>query len=326
MPIPTFSSVEACMASDLMNKEFPNQSQRFAVCKTKVSKSMPTHFLKKYYGDCLGPLDFPQTDAEAKELEKLLDDGDFSPVKFQKSDAVESFIPGERGDISVISDSSVDKHREVVDPDTIDFTHFQKNPVVTFNHNYEIPPAGKSAWQKRTGGGVWKAKTIYPQKPEDFTKSIWLPDQIWGMIKSNILRGKSLGGVIQWREPTEEDQNKFAFNKGEVRRISQKAIVFEYACCPISVNNNTIVEMISKSQLNLPEEILIRDFPEVYEVVKKSAKVLEEIPYLEPDKIQTAEQYVSEKKQEILIKAQSLKNELPEKVNESIRRLMGKVS
>ena len=38
MPLPTFASIDACMASDAMKGEFPDKEQRFAVCRRQVKK------------------------------------------------------------------------------------------------------------------------------------------------------------------------------------------------------------------------------------------------------------------------------------------------
>ena len=283
-------------------------------------------FLKQYYGDCIGPLDFPMKDEDARELERELDSGELSAINFKRSDALESFLPNERGDISILSDSSPDKQGEITDPASVDFTVFRKNPVVTFNHNYDLPPVGRSIWQKLVAGGIWKAKTIYPNRPGDYLEKSWLPDSVWKLVKSGSLNGKSLGGVASWREPTVEDESKFGFKKGEVRRITKAVKVYEYACCPIAINNNSIVEMISKAEIDLPPEVLARDFPEVYVLLQKSFETINKLPELSSEDIISADRYISDQKSELLLKAQKLQKEIPSRIQDSLRRLCGKVN
>ena len=57
----------------------------------------------KAYGNCSGPLDFPMQDTEARELEQMLESGDWSPFKLQKGESLESILDGERSDVSVIN-------------------------------------------------------------------------------------------------------------------------------------------------------------------------------------------------------------------------------
>ena len=163
----------------------------------------------KTFGDCSGPLDFPMSTEDARELEKKLDSGEWSPIRIQKSNAFESVLVGERSEISIISDESLDRDGEIIDPQSINFKKFQGNPIVAWNHNYEIPPLGKSLWQKLCTGGIWKAKTQYASRPESLPKdSSWFPDSVFHLIKSGTLNAKSIGGAVKWREVTKEDIDK----------------------------------------------------------------------------------------------------------------------
>ena len=127
----------------------------------------------KEYGTCQGPLDFPMQDEDARELEKKLESGEYSPIKLTKSE-FEYFHEGERADVSIINDASIDKDKEIVDPDSLDFKNFRKNPLVTYNHNYDAAPVGKSIWQKKVGG-VWKAKTVYTDRPQSIVTGKQFP-------------------------------------------------------------------------------------------------------------------------------------------------------
>lgn len=276
----------------------------------------------KEYGDCIGPLDFPMTDAGAKDLEQKLETGEYAPFRITKSNAFESFIPNERADISVISDGSLDKDGEVIDPDTLDFTNFQKNPVVAFNHRYDIPPVGKSMWQKNTASG-WKAKTRYIDKPKEHPKDeSWFPDTLFHLVKSGSMKGKSVGGAIVWKAPTKEDADRLGFELNKCKRISKTVEVWEYSVCTLGANSNSVVEAISKSQISIEESILQSEFPEVYEALKK---MLPPDQVIEIGKCLTLNEFKQGQNVAVKNVQAELIGRLPSIVDDAFKRILGKV-
>lgn len=282
---------------------------------------MPNNFLE-CYGDCTGPLDFPMKSADAKELETILDTGEYSPIK-KFHNGFEAFLPGENADVSVISVEEVDRDGEVVLADGLDFSQFQKNPVVTYNHNYTIPPVGKSLWQKRVSN-LWKAKTQYARRPENHPKDAeWFPDTIFHMVKDGMMSGKSIGGLKKTREATNDERVKYP----GVKRIVEKALLFEYAVVPIGCCPSAITEAISKSLLKLPEEILKKDFKEVWEVVKDfSAESEDDEPEILIKEFTTAADYKRQQELRLTLEMNNMLKTLPEEVDRYLRRKMGKVS
>lgn len=241
-------------------------------------------FHDAYKGMAHSALNIPMRDDDAREVEKLLDSGEYSPIK-KHSTILESFLPGERSDISVITDGSVDSDREIIVPKGVDFSRFAKNPIVTFGHNWYSPPIAKSLWQKLTANGSWKAKTQYASRPETLAKEQnWLPDTIWHLVKEGFLPGKSIGGIGKVREVTKEDIDKNPDWSG-AKRVADEILIYEYSVVPIQANKNAIVEAIAKSLVQIPEDFLQKNFPEIYETLKetqvdvpsiKSYKTLEE--------------------------------------------------
>jgi hypothetical protein len=258
-------------------------------------------------------------DDDARELEKQLESGEFHPFRLQKSDAFEYFVEGEKADVSVINDDSIDKQGEIVDPDTLDFTKFQKNPVVAFNHNYEIPPVGKSIWQKKTTKG-WIAKTVFNSKPDDF-KDAWFPDTLFHMIKEGSMRGKSIGGACSWREIAPEDVEKHPSWKG-AKRVTKSVQVWEYSICPIGVNSNTVVEAVSKGMI-LDEAIiaLMGTFMPIDEIRKACSKP--EIPVI--TQFLTQEQHLRQREAVKSARLNQLEAEIPSIAERVLKRKFGKV-
>ena len=286
-----------------------------------------TKTLKAWGADTFGPLNTPMGDEFARKQEELLETGEYTHVTLSNPNSFEACIEREKSDISIISDESVDIEGDVGVQKTLDFVTlgFHKNPVVSYNHNYNIPPVGKSLWQK-TSGGVTKAKTQYISRPEELPSNIeWFPDSIFHMVKSGVMRGKSIGALVKYRQPTQEDVDKNPFWK-KARRISEKVYIFEYCVCPIGMNTNAIVEMVSKSLISIPKDILHRDFSEIadeIEKIHKNIQIKNEVPVIKS--AVTLEQIKEERKQAIKEIVSKCIQKTPTVIDDSIKRIMGRV-
>lgn len=286
-----------------------------------------TKLLKEWGADTLGPLNTPMSDECAKNQEELLETGEYSHVVLSNSKSFESLIKRERSDISIISDETLDADGDIVIQKGIDFDvlGFKKNPVVSYNHDFNIPPVGKSLWQK-TSSRVTKAKTQYISRPESLPKNVeWFPDSIFHMIESGVMRGKSIGGLAKYRSPTQED---FDSNPSwqDAKRIVEKYLVFEYCVCPIGANSNAIVEMVSKSLISIPENILQRDFSEIVDKIKdiyNSIKIKNELPLIK--NAITLKQIKKERKQAIKEIVNQCVKQTPDLIDATIKRVMGRV-
>ena len=213
-------------------------------------------FLKDY-GDTEGPLGFPMKVAEAKALDAILQaNPDAEHVRLVIQKATTEFSEGERADVAWIQTEAVDHDQEIVLAAGFRDDTFKANPIVTLNHQYELPPVGRSLWRKKIKDGARrgvKAKTIYPQRPDDWTDQ-WAPDSAWGLVKSGLMTGKSIGFLtIKSRAPTEEEIKRKPDWAG-VRRIVEEWILLEYACCWLPMNPEALVEAVSKS--GVPPETL----------------------------------------------------------------------
>lgn len=236
----------------------------------------------KTYGDTEGPLGFPMKDAAAKALEELLkglEDRELHRIVTTKATA--EVVEGERADVSWISTESVDREQEVVIASGMDDSHFTNNPIVTLNHNYWMPPIGRSLWRKKFKNEGVKAKTVYPERPESW-EGEWDPDKALNLIRAGLMMGKSVGFLkLESHPPTEEEIRKRPEWAG-VRRIITKWLLVEYACCWLPCNQDAITEAVGKSvvttaDLSLvgatlpPEEIIPHTPLAVYEEALKRA-------------------------------------------------------
>lgn len=195
---------------------------------------MPS-FLKQYY-DTEGPFGIPMQDRQAKELDAVLDGlpRQYEPQKIVITKGQPELFPGERADISWISEESMDRQGDIVLASGMDDSHFRLNPIVTMNHAYWLPPVGKSLWRKRITEGSLKgikAKTQYHSRPENWQADAdWPPDVAFTLVQNGLLCGKSVGFLpTKTRRPiSEEIKQDPAFS--QVRYIIEKWLLLEYAC------------------------------------------------------------------------------------------------
>lgn len=211
------------------------------------------NFLKSHF-DTEGPFGLPMKDVQAKALEARLRELPQDDVHALRRNSFERGVselqPGERADVSWITEESPDRLGDVVLASGMDDSHFQLNPIVTLNHAYHQPPVGRSLWRRKARDGALsgvKAKTHYPPRPQGWTLSDWPPDLAFELVKAGLLRGKSIGFIpLKVRTPTPDEIAKnVAFAK--VRYIIQEWLLAEYACCYLPMQPNAVVETVSKA-------------------------------------------------------------------------------
>jgi hypothetical protein len=206
-------------------------------------------FLKQY-GDTEGPLGFPMSDKAARELDALLrtlPDRDYRRAVVEK--ATTELSPGERADVSWISTESQDRQGEIVLAGGMDDTHFKHNPIVTLGHRYDLAPIGRSLWRRKVRDGQMrgiKAKTQYPPRPADWPDDVWAPDAAFGLVQTGLMTGKSIGFLtLKAHAPNDHEIAQKPLLK-DVSRIVDEWLLLEYACTWLPVNQDAVVEAVSK--------------------------------------------------------------------------------
>jgi hypothetical protein len=183
-------------------------------------------------------------------LRKLPKDKEFAYRQLLVQKSPTELNPGERSDVSWISTETMDRVGEVVLAAGMDDRHYRLNPLVTLSHDYKLPPVGRSVWRKRVRDGSLvgiKAKTIYPRRPESLpTSESWLSDQVFAMIQTGLLMGKSIGFLpVKIHGPSREEREREGWS--EVKLVIDEWVLLEYACVSLPANPQTLVEVVSKS-------------------------------------------------------------------------------
>jgi hypothetical protein len=210
-------------------------------------------FLKSHF-DTEGPFGLPMKDRQARALEERLKtlprDDAFALRRCTFARGVSELQPGDRADVSWITEESPDRAGDVVLARGMDDSHFQLNPIVTLNHYYDQPPVGRSLWRKRVREGELngvKAKTVYPPRPERWPGGDWPPDYAFELVKAGLLVGKSIGFLpLKLRTPT-ADEVRQRPDLADVRYIIEEWLLAEYACCFLPMQPHAVVEQVSKA-------------------------------------------------------------------------------
>ena len=210
-----------------------------------------TTFLSSYGIE--GPLGFPMTDKQARNLDTLLKalpkarEFEYRKTVFLK--APTELNPGERSDVSWISTETPDRYGHVVFARGMNDSQFALNPIVTLNHDYSSPPVGRSLWRKFVKDGDTrgiKAKTVYPPRPANWNDvEAWMPDKVFAQIQAGLLNAKSIGWLptkAHFADAREVTKNSWP----EGTLIIEEWLLIEYAVGTIPVNPETVVETVSK--------------------------------------------------------------------------------
>jgi hypothetical protein len=200
-------------------------------------------------------------DRQAFALEAILKalpkDEAFTYRKTLLAEKASEVLPGERSDVSWISTEDPDRTREVVIARGMNDSQFRLNPIVTLQHQYQLPPVARSLWRKvvRDGGrkGI-KAKSQYPTKPDGW-EGTWPADVAFALVQADLLRGKSIG-FLPTKVHVPKDREREQHSWQDVNLVIDEWILLEYACTFLPAQQNAVVEAVSKSQLVLPADFL----------------------------------------------------------------------
>lgn len=166
-----------------------------------------------------------------------------------------------------ISTSARDRHNESLDPSGVDLSHYKKNPIVLWAHDYSLPPIGKSLWVKRDGEGIL-AKVKFA--------STEFAQEIFQLYKEGFMKAFSVGFI-----PKEMEEGD---GKKTPRMTYRKWEMLEYSAVPVPANPEALTLAIQKGILKTESiktsmEKGVEDEPEeTWEIETKEVKKEESQP------------------------------------------------
>lgn len=263
--------VARCMANPTMRREYPEPPQRQAVCERQwdekgvrtMAATMKTP--ADHYGQTEGPLGLTMRDDVAKyvagilkdlpaDCKELIDVAGGPVRRMRTATIVDQGDLEPRTEVSFVTLDTVDRDKEVMLPKGMDWAQFQKNPVVTWQHQYDQFPVGRAKWVKKAEKNDhqgYLAKTEYIAAPDEW-KGDWWVDAVWHYVRSGYLPGKSVGFIpLELGKPKEADLRAHP-EWAEVSYIIAKSLMLEYAVATVQSNPDAILEAASEKGLAVP--------------------------------------------------------------------------
>lgn len=135
----------------------------------------------------------------------------------------------------IMSDYTLDRDVERIDPDGWDLKAYRKNPVVLWAHNIWVPAIGKLSGVKVSEGKLQGKVTLDSSEVDPFA----------GMIAQKVANGTISAGSVGYRSTKVEfpQQNEEDKQRGErARLISRKQELYEFSICNVPSNPTALVQ------------------------------------------------------------------------------------
>lgn len=133
---------------------------------------------------------------------------------------------------ALVSTGARDRMDESLDPAGVNLSHFRKNPVVLWAHDYSSPPIAKALWIKKDGDGVLSkmkfANTEFAQ-------------EIFQLYKDGFLKAFSVGFMpTKWEDGDGEKKPRRKYTDWEL---------LEYSAVPVPANPEALTLAMQKGIL-----------------------------------------------------------------------------
>lgn len=200
---------------------------------------------------------------------------------------------GERAVVAKITTACCDRDGEVLIPDGLNSKDFEKNPVVFWQHKYDLP-VGKCTSIKRDGDSVI-AKTVFAERPADHPQGQeWLPDTLFSLYQQGVLKGFSIGfQPTEGRPATAADLKHYG---PDCRKVFSKFNLLEYSAVSLPANQEAVALAVSKGTVSAETAKMICDGMVTMNEVRKSLNIDIPVPtkrcvYLLPAEPPPAQDY-----------------------------------
>lgn len=172
--------------------------------------------------------------------------------------------------LKYVSTISTDRDNDVILPKGIDFSDFEKNPVVLYGHNYgdggwlgggyPVLPIGKDIEIVADGFGLL-AKQKYANHQ--------LADDIWNMHKDGFPLASSIGFIPletvgrkdkKWGETVEMIKSEYDYDIPEnTERIYTKVYLLEHSDVAVPANQDALMLAINNGSVTLKSDFIKKD-------------------------------------------------------------------
>ena len=153
------------------------------------------------------------------------------------------FVPSAGGFTATITTASLDRDGEVVVPQGMNASEYETNPVLFWNHDYNLP-VGKCVGLKRTATGIVGDFTL-AERPADY-EGTFFPDFVRAVIGQGVVKGISIGYVPEeggTRRATPDDRKRYG---DTVHTVFNRWRLLEISVAPLQANPDALVSAVRK--------------------------------------------------------------------------------
>jgi hypothetical protein len=193
-----------------------------------------------------------QVDAEAVKaaIRKRHNLADDAPVELKSMPMSVKMLDSHTFRARITTDS-LDRDSEVVIPQGLDATSFEKAGTIFWNHNYDVPLAKNIKLTR--GKNFIDATAEFAHRPGDYVGEFF-PDFARAMVSQGIVKGVSIGFMAkETRNPSKKDVEEWG---DELRRVISKSSLFEWSIAPVQSNPDALIlEATAKGILTESDDI-----------------------------------------------------------------------
>lgn len=171
---------------------------------------------------------------------------DDAPIRLVSGPASMSMLDPFRFTARITTDS-LDRDGEVMIPQGMDATEFEKTGTIFWNHNYDIPVAKAAGKFTRLDGEVLSTAE-FAKRPGDY-QGEFFPDFARAMVSQGIVGGVSIGFIpVHSRDASNEDRKRFGDG---TRRVHTRWKLLEWSIAPVQSNPDAVVVAVGKGLLSV---------------------------------------------------------------------------
>jgi HK97 family phage prohead protease len=151
------------------------------------------------------------------------------------------------GFTATITTAAIDRDNEVVIPQGMNAAEYETNPVLFWNHDYNLP-VGKCVKLTRETNGI-VGEFEFAKRPDGF-EGQFFPDFVSALVGQGIVRGVSIGYSAEeggTRRATVDDRKRYG---GNVDTVYSKWKLMEVSVAPMQANPAALISAVRKGLLS----------------------------------------------------------------------------
>mgnify|MGYP003132256884 CR=1 FL=1 len=149
----------------------------------------------------------------------------------------------EDGIVAKISTNSIDRDGEVLIPQGMNASDYEKNPVLFWNHDY-AEPVGNVTNLRRDDDAIYGTLTF--AKRTEGVEGSFFPEVAESLVRQGVVKGISVGFVPEGggvRNANSKDRQTFGH---DVKRVYNRWKLLEVSVAPLPANQDALVEAVGK--------------------------------------------------------------------------------